>query len=53
MYKEASYVTNGGFIKIKNPPKPITRQQTFRLVQIETNCRRHFKVQLQRKMSAM
>ena len=54
MYKEASYVTNGGFIIIKNPPpKPITGRQTFRLVQIETNCRRHFKGHLQRKMSAM
>ena len=25
---------------------PITRQQNFRLVQNETNCRRHFKVHL-------
>ena len=23
-------------------PSPITRQQNFRLVQIETNCRQHF-----------
>ena len=31
--------------------KPITRRQNFRLVQIETNCRRHFKVHLKRKIS--
>ena len=32
---------------------PITRRHNFRLVQIETNCRRHFKVHLKRKISAM
>ena len=25
---------------------PITRRQNFRMVKIETNCRRHFKVRL-------
>ena len=37
----------------KRPPvssnpvlKPITRRQNFRLVQTETNCRRHFKAHL-------
>ena len=28
-------------------PKAITRRQNFRVVQIETNCRQHFKVHLQ------
>ena len=32
---------------------PITRQQNFRLVQIETNCRRHFKVNLKWKISTL
>ena len=32
-------------------PEPITRQQNFRLVQIETNSRRHFKVHLKWKIS--
>ena len=30
--------------------QPITRQQNFRLVQIETNCRQHFKVHLEWKI---
>ena len=29
--------------------QPITRQQNFRLVQIETNCRRHFKMHVKWK----
>ena len=32
---------------------PITRRQHFRLVQIETNYRRHFKVHLKRKISTI
>ena len=31
----------------------ITRRQNFRLVQIETNCRRHFQVHLKWKISTM
>ena len=34
-------------------PQVITRRQNFRLVQIETNCRRHFKVHLKWKISTM
>ena len=29
--------------------EPITRRQNFRLVQFETNCRRHFKMHLKLK----
>ena len=37
-----------------NPSLPITRKQNFRLVQIETKCRRHFKKHLKwRKISAI
>ena len=32
---------------------PITRQQHLRLVQIETNCRRNFKVHLKWEISAI
>ena len=32
---------------------PITRRQNFRLVQTETNCRRHFKVHAKWKISAI
>ena len=32
---------------------PITRRQNFRLVQIETNCRQHFKVLLKWKISTI
>ena len=32
---------------------PITRRQNFELVQIETNCRRHFKVHLKWKISTI
>ena len=31
----------------------LTRRQNFRLVQIETNCRRHFKVHLKWKISTI
>ena len=31
---------------------PITTRQKFRLVQIETSCRRHFKVHLKKKINA-
>ena len=40
-------------VKIFNVYQPITRQQKFRQVQIETNCRRHFKVHLKWKISAI
>ena len=34
------------FDKMLRPCKPITKQQNFGLVQIETHCRQHFKVHL-------
>ena len=33
--------------------EPITTQQNFRLVQIETNCIRHFKVHVKWKISTI
>ena len=32
---------------------PITRRQNYRLIQIETNCRQHFKVHLKWKISTI
>ena len=37
----------------QNVLEPITRQQNFRLVQIQTNCRRHLKVHLKWKISTI
>ena len=36
-----------------NGSYPITRRQTFRLFQTETNCRRHFKKHLKWKISTI
>ena len=33
--------------------QPMTRRQNFRLAQIETNCRRHFKMHEKRKICAI
>ena len=38
---------------IHNHLKPFTRRQNYRLVQIETNCRRHLRVDSKLKMRAI
>ena len=51
-------LTSPGFLisldfVVEGKLQPITRRQNFRLVQIETNCRQHFKAHLKRKISAI